>query len=1504
MKNILGLDLGTNSIGWAVVQVQDGTSETSLFENGKLCMANSRVIPMSADVMSDYDKGNSQSQTADRRQKRAMRRLLERFKLRRERLNRVLNLLGYLPAHYAQIVDRFGKIDEEKEVRIPWIPKLDGKTTFLFKDAYLEMLSLFKEKHPELKSLPYDWTLYYLRSKALRECVSGEELAWILHSFNQKRGYNPARDEMVDEEKDEQVECLQLRIAAVNDTGAKRGKLMTYEVVLENGYTFTYHAAQCPDWVGELRNFIIKTKLDKKGCPLKGKDGKVRRTIALPADDDWMLVKTMTERLIEESGKEVGEYVLGLLLADPSVKIKGGVLQTIDRSFYKRELERILDKQVELHAELRDMKLYEECLGALYAHNVAHRQNIRTWGFRRLLVDDVIFYQRPLKSKKSLISECPYEAHEYWDKETNEKITARLKCIPASHPLYQEFRLWQFLGNLRIIQREGYEGEQVVQNKDITSEMLTSVADYERLFEWMNCQERVTQKTLLKFLKLNDVAYRWNYVEEKIYPGNETHALILSHLKKSGLDTSALSPEQEYALWHILYSVKSYQELYVALRTYAQKNDLLVEDFANSFVKCKPFGSDYGAYSEKAIRKMLPLMRRGKYWSVAAFDKETLSRVEHLITGEEYAGITQRVREQISKNGLQRGLEQYQGLPVWLVCYIVYGRHSEAKDVCKFENIGDLEKYIANFRQHSLRNPIVEQVVLEALRTVRDIWREVGQIDEIHVELARELKLPAKERAKRTSQNVENETRNLRIKALLEEFMNPDLEIENVRPYSPSQQELLKIYEEGAFENAGREYPEDIASIIKNFQQKDRQKRPSLAEVKRYKLWLEQNYRSPYTGEMIPLGRLFTTDYQIEHVIPQSRYFDDSLNNKVICEAEVNRLKGNQTAGEFIKSHGGEIVTRTNGRPVKVFSWREYEQFVNEHYRRNLRKRERLLADELPEGFTNRQLNDSRYISKFVTSVLSNIVRERDADGNLEQEAISKNLIVCTGQVTDRLKHDWGLNDVWNDVVRPRFERLNQMRGNHEFGQWEMKDGKRVFQINVPLEYQRGFSKKRIDHRHHALDAIVIACASREIIHYLNNLNSGQTERNLFKHLLCVKAHLDDRGNYRWDIKKPWGAFTQQVASSIAQMVVSFKQNQRIVNKATNYHQHYNLETGKKEMCKQTKGEHFAIRKPLHKDTVYGRVNLRSVQTVPLKKALEMSDRIVDKCLKKKVRELQALPGYPNKLIEKFFKENTDPKWLIYDWKQVQVYRFSDDSPQTAMVATRKLLDASFGEKQIKAITDTGIQQILLRHLEQKGGDPQQAFSPEGIVEMNMHIRDLNGGKPHQPIRRVRVAETLGLKFVVGEKGNRKQKYVEAAKGTNLFFAIYKKGEKRVYETIPLNVAIERVKQGCSPVPEFNNDGCPLLFYLSPNDLVYLPTQEELENGVDEQRLDMTRVYKMVSSTEKECYFIPHRVAVTIVKGFEYGSMNKIGVSEEGLSIKEFCTPLYVDRLGRIKFKK
>ncbi len=82
------------------------------------------------------------------------------------------------------------------------------------------------------------------------------------------------------------------------------------------------------------------------------------------------------------------------------------------------------------------------------------------------------------------------------------------------------------------------------------------------------------------------------------------------------------------------------------------------------------------------------------------------------------------------KVGHLEHVADFRGFPLWKACYLVYGRHSESNTAERWKEPSDIDRYLKSFKQHSLRNPIVEQVIMEALRTVRDIWKQVGRIDE------------------------------------------------------------------------------------------------------------------------------------------------------------------------------------------------------------------------------------------------------------------------------------------------------------------------------------------------------------------------------------------------------------------------------------------------------------------------------------------------------------------------------------------------------------------------------------------------------------------------------------------------------------------------------------------------------------------------------------------------------------------------------------------------------
>jgi CRISPR-associated endonuclease Csn1 len=605
---------------------------------------------------------------------------------------------------------------------------------------------------------------------------------------------------------------------------------------------------------------------------------------------------------------------------------------------------------------------------------------------------------------------------------------------------------------------------------------------------------------------------------------------------------------------------------------------------------------------------------------------------------------------------------------------------------------------------------------------------------------------------------------------------------------------------------------------------------------------------------MIPLSKLFTQAYQIEHIIPQSRYFDDSFGNKVLCEAAVNQLKDNQLGLEFIKNHQGTKVERGFGKITEILSEDSYRKFIAEHYVKNRSKRTKLLLEEIPDKMVERQLNDTRYISKFISNVLSNVVRAVKDDDGIN----SKNIIPTNGRITSTLKQDWGFNDVWNELILPRFERMNQLTNSKDFTAWNGIHQK--FLPTVPLGLSKGFQKKRIDHRHHALDALIIACATRDHINLLNNKHAKSNERFDLNRKLrkFEKVQYNDKKigkiiekEVPTDFLKPWHTITEDARNELEKIVVSFKQNLRVINKTTNRYEKFVERNGKKvkELIVQTKGDTWAVRKPIHKAFVFGKVDLRRIQ-VP-------KDKII--------------------------------------------------------VAIRRSLNPSM---DLGKITDTGIQKILRNYLTSKGNNLESAFTSEGLEEMNKNIERYNDNKTHKPIYKVRTFE-VGSRFPLGTTGNKKDKYVETADGTNLFFAIYwdEKKQKRKFETIPLNIVIERQKQGLTSVPEADENGNKLLFYLSPNDLVYVPTDDEKGNikGIEFGKLSGKQIKRIfvVNDFSGTCYFAPNHIAKSIApkevdlnfdakKNKLSGSYDTKTASFEGKQIKDECIKLKVDRLGNI----
>ena len=244
---------------------------------------------------------------------------------------------------------------------------------------------------------------------------------------------------------------------------------------------------------------------------------------------------------------------------------------------------------------------------------------------------------------------------------------------------------------------------------------------------------------------------------------------------------------------------------------------------------------------------------------------------------------------------------------------------------------------------------------------------------------------------------------------------------------------------------------------------------PSRNDYLKYRLWRECGGECPYTGKTINIHELFGPDVDVEHIIPYSRCLDDSFLNKTLCMATENRLvKRNRTPYE---AYGGtprmeEIAQRIKGWPPgrsKVSKLRKFTQ------------------EEIPEleTFVNRQLTDTGYISRAALNYLG---------------ALGVSVQVTKGRPTAMLRHAWGLN--------------------------------RILAGDSP-DSEAVAEKNRSDHRHHALDAAVVAVTGRSVYQRLSRIAKQNEDSGLEP--LRGSAHPD----------MPWDGFDRDLERAIAGIAVS-----------------------------------------------------------------------------------------------------------------------------------------------------------------------------------------------------------------------------------------------------------------------------------------------------------------------------------------------------------------------------
>lgn len=1492
MKKVLGLDIGTNSIGWAFIETNAYENPETL--NGKILQLGSRIIPMDGDAMSKFESGNPESKAAGRRQARSARRLNQRYKLRRTRLIEALKILGWFPQSFP--VD-FKKLTNHNINKfLPFSDELKKEAAVFFG---IENKKTTKGESYEISE---DWLIYFLKTKAIHAQVSLPELARILYHYNQRRGFKSSRkDNRIIEETTEikypitekWVEIVTITSIEENGKGEGKDKDYTFYELTCKTPTIEFKAIKkrkTPlDWL--YKN--IEVEITKTTT----KDQTVKYNIAEVDPKAWESRKAALEKDINKEDLFISEYYLKNIKNDRNYPVKQRI---VDRKFYQNEFKKIWETQATWYnKEFNDKEKITAIADMFYTHNKEKNKELKTKDLLHLFFNDIIYYQRGLKSQKGLLANCQYENKLYKTKNGDER-KAGVTVTSKSSPCFQEFRIWQTIHNLRLLKKEEIINGKLKLNIDVTNEYLTE-ENKEKLFELFDAAAEVSHDSILKLFgfKKDQVengektfAYKLNYPDDKNFQGNETKALFRKVFKKHGYELEGEKYIHDKVmlerLWHIVYSLPEERDMINALNN--KKYFDLPEAVINHISKLPEFKSQYASLSSKAINKLLPLMRTGKYWQIN-FDKKTNERIHKIIDGEFDENISEKTRDEVKKLNLH-SVQQFKGLPTYIATYIVYGRHSERANEEKYEAFDDL-KIKELIPYNSLRNPVVEKIIRETLTLVKDIWKndKLGRPDFIHVELGREMKNNNEDRKKISEANSKNRVEKERVASLIKELKYP-----NFNENSISDLEKFRVWKD----NGGTEGDEKFDELFKS----NKAEFVKDADIEKYRSWAEQNYRSPYSGKAIPLSELFTEKYQVDHIIPRSKFYDDSSSNKVVVESRLNDLKGNRLAIQFIED--------SQGRELGVQSLEDYIKFVDEVFT-NKKKKRLLKSYEVPEDFVERQMNDTKYIARTVAQFLRPIAKGNETD---------EGVVYTSGSITSDLKGKWGLHKLWKEILKPRFERLEAILGEQLIFPSETHEG----------DYRFGKDYKRIDHRHHALDALVVACTSRSHIKYLNSLSSLSNDKKdiakynewaKWKYLLNRRKQLEGKENGMTEFDTPWNTFYIDAKEAMESIVVSHKPFSKLVSKAINkYYKWKEVEPGKwerkihlQEAPKDDDKYWVAVRQSLFGQPL-GKIHLAEYKKgVDLKAAIKVQIlflnrkeykwntedwRIAQSSIRKKIDALVRQYDGDEKKMLKYMKANP-----LFDSDGTKIEKL--DLLQFKKYASKRVvIDESFTKDKINNMPFSELQKnwltkLLREHLTEYNDDPKLAFKGEAL---EMLYR-----KSPFPINKVTRKES-------GQKIEKNNKLLDGDKGVNQYFIVEirkeinkKTGEEKIvrkYTTPDFLDCIERIAKG---LPVHDESPGSEYIVLSPGDLVYVPRDGEIVSQInwDDKKAIAERVYIMKSSTDSKCYFLPAFVASLInyydskIKKGEFESTNKSERTYDGIqTIKENFIKLKVDRLGNI----
>ena len=630
-----------------------------------------------------------------------------------------------------------------------------------------------------------------------------------------------------------------------------------------------------------------------------------------------LLAITGRSKLLADNHQTVGQYLMSQIALHPLQGIKR---QTFYRKDYEDEFEQIWKTQIQYHPEL-------------------------TRKLKKEIKNRIIFYQRPIASKKDELSICELECKEIEIEKDGKKKTIKTgsKVCPVSSPLFQEFRMWQKLNDV------------ILTNINTLEKRYLTFEEKELLASELSIRSRLTKRDVIKILVGKQAKYFDLNFDELI--GNETQSRLVNaylkileltghdkiDVKKSkavdvveairqvfaglGYHTDAIDGQVTfqtdiylqpyYRLWHLLYSFPGDNSRSGSDKLVQRVKEFFGfdnDEYAKVIADIK-FADGYGNLSAKAIQKILPKMKEGYQYYDA--------------------------------------------------CEMVGYKHSK-RSLTKEENDNrTLQKHLDFIPHNSLRNPLVERILNQMISLVNSLVDEYGPtygtFDEIRIELARDLSKNAESR-KRMTQDIEN----------------------NKNERETCRKELIEALNERGYK---------VNYVSEN-------------DILKYRLYKELaplGYKTLYSKTKVDLVDLIINrKFDKEHIIPKAKSPSNAFSVLTIELSSINEEKGDMTALEYVKwKYGEEEAQQYIARVNDLFKLKAISKAKKDNLLRT--------AAEIPDEPLNRDLALTQYINRKAYEILS---------------AITRKVVPTTGSITSRLRDDWQLVDVLQELVWDKYDKL------------------------------------------------------------------------------------------------------------------------------------------------------------------------------------------------------------------------------------------------------------------------------------------------------------------------------------------------------------------------------------------------------------------------------------------------------------------------------------------------